>query len=603
MLTKEYQFICDSVLELVECTFQGDISVEEFDGVSVKFDGKDAIIGCNGKNTFARGIFLLAMENKGEPFEIRQKPRFDILATMPDVARNGVFTVEALKKYMLQMAALGFNHITFNFEDMFELKGYPRFGYMRGRYSLEELQEICAYGQKVGISFMPCVQSLGHMGQYLQWEESTPVKDTSECLLADAPETYALLEEAYKMMRSLTDCKYLKVCMDETHDLGSGRHKSLYGEEKRRDIYLRHARKVFELCEKYGFIPVIYSDMFWRDASKHGWYHDPDVQVNEDMLTGFPKNIALDYWDYYQTDKKLYDHYVSQHLNFNREIHVTGSIWTWEGFTEDTVFTWDTSIPMMQSCLEYGLKTFIVSQWNDEGSECNSMHTASSLPIFSEYCYRGLDCTKEDIFAVSEFLTKMPLQHKFDLGRIHSVLHDCYKVAKKYVYGDIFYDLANMPVEQDVLRRDFAYALEKAEEFVALNDPHNHDYYEFCYYNAKVVYNKFDLTALVRKAYKAGDKETLQHIASVRLPQLIEDMKTFTKLFQQDWLRSKKPNGLEVINIRLGGATTQLEWQAGYLQDYLDGKVEKIPMLEEDVIVDGKSQWKGKVFTPSIIVP
>ena len=89
----------------------------------------------------------------------------------------------------------------------------------------------------------------------------------------------------------------------------------------------------------------------------------------------------------------------------------------------------------------------------------------------------------------------------------------------------------------------------------------------------------------------------------MRLPQLIEDMKTFTKLFQQDWLRSKKPNGLEVINIRLGGATTQLEWQAGYLQDYLDGNVEKIPMLEEDVIVDGKSQWKSKVFTPSTIVP
>ena len=133
MLTKEYQFIRDSVLNLVKSAFDGDISVEEFDGVSVKFDGKNAVIGCNAKNTFARGVFLLAMENKGEPFEIRQKPRFDILATMPDVARNGVFTVEALKKYMLQMAALGFNHITFNFEDMFELKVYPRFGYMRGR--------------------------------------------------------------------------------------------------------------------------------------------------------------------------------------------------------------------------------------------------------------------------------------------------------------------------------------------------------------------------------------------------------------------------------------------------------------------------------------
>lgn len=602
MLTKEYAFIRDSVLNLVECTFAGEISVEEFDGVSVKFDGKDAVIGCKSKSTFARGVFLLTMENKGKPFEISQKPHFEILAAMQDVARNGVFTVDALKKYMLKLAALGYTHIVLYLEDMFELEGYPRFGYMRGRYSVEELREICEYGKSVGVEFMPCVQSLGHMAQYLQWSEALPVKDTGECFLVDAPETYELLEKAYKLMRSLTDCKYIKVCMDETHDLGTGRFESLFGKQPRKEIYLRHAKRVAELCEKYGFTPVIDTDMFWREASKHGWYHDPEVEISEDMLVGFPKNIALDYWDYYQTDKKLYDYYIEQHLKFNRELHVTGSIWTWEGFTEDTVFTWRTSLPMVKSCIEHGTKTFVVSHWNDNGAECNNMHTASSLPIFSEYCYRGAQCPDEVIFAVSEFLTKMPLSHKLELARIHSEYHDCFYIAKKFLYGDIFYNLVNLPVDEEILRRDFTHAMNKAWEYLNLND-RNKDYYELCYYNSKVVYNKFDLTHLVRRAYKAGDKKTLRHIAEVRMPEVIADLKKFTKLFQKDWLGTKKPNGLEVINVRLGGVVAQLQWQAEYLIDYIEGRAEKITMLEEDVIQDSVKTWHMNVFTPSVIKP
>ena len=31
------------------------------------------------------------------------------------------------------------------------------------------------------------------MGQYLQWEEAKPIRDTSECLLVDEPEHYTHL--------------------------------------------------------------------------------------------------------------------------------------------------------------------------------------------------------------------------------------------------------------------------------------------------------------------------------------------------------------------------------------------------------------------------
>ena len=48
------------ILKLVQSDFSGKIEVEEFDGVKVKFDGKNAVIGCSSKVQFARGVFLHA---------------------------------------------------------------------------------------------------------------------------------------------------------------------------------------------------------------------------------------------------------------------------------------------------------------------------------------------------------------------------------------------------------------------------------------------------------------------------------------------------------------------------------------------------------------
>ena len=78
-MTKEYKFIKEQILALVESDFSGEIATEKFDGVKVKFDGENAVIGCNSKVQFARGVFLLAKDYKNGAFEITQKPNFDLL--------------------------------------------------------------------------------------------------------------------------------------------------------------------------------------------------------------------------------------------------------------------------------------------------------------------------------------------------------------------------------------------------------------------------------------------------------------------------------------------------------------------------------------------
>jgi N-acetyl-beta-hexosaminidase len=64
-----------------------------------------------------------------------------------------------------------------------------------GGFTHEELKEIDDYAFNLGIEVFPCIQTLGHLGQILQWPRFQSVKDTSEVLLADCGDTYQLVEK------------------------------------------------------------------------------------------------------------------------------------------------------------------------------------------------------------------------------------------------------------------------------------------------------------------------------------------------------------------------------------------------------------------------
>ena len=142
------------------------------------------------------------MENcKNGDFEKREKNKFDTVGAMIDVSRNAVLTVESVKRLIRYMAVMGLNRLMLYTEDTYTVPEKPYFGYMRGRYSFDEIKAIDDYAYMFGIELVPCIQTLGHMEQYLKWEEAAPAKDTSGVLLVGADETYAMVEQMIKALR------------------------------------------------------------------------------------------------------------------------------------------------------------------------------------------------------------------------------------------------------------------------------------------------------------------------------------------------------------------------------------------------------------------
>ena len=196
------------------------ITEKNFDGVYIKYDGENAEIGYGSKAQKMRAEFMLNKKiEKGEKsFEISETPVFDLCGPMIDVSRGGVMTAESVCRFVKKCAQLGLNMIMLYTEDVYEMPEYKSFGYMRGRYSAEELRRIDSYASSLGVEVIPCIQTLGHLAKFLRLGEA-PAENGSVLLCGDE-KVYKFIECEIKTMSEVFKSRRIHLGMDEADGLG-----------------------------------------------------------------------------------------------------------------------------------------------------------------------------------------------------------------------------------------------------------------------------------------------------------------------------------------------------------------------------------------------
>eukprot|EP01135_Chromosphaera_perkinsii_P001728 Nk52_evm105s208 gene=Nk52_evmTU105s208 len=234
-----------------------------------------------------------AVENVHNPqLRLKEHCRFETAGAMFDVSRNAVLTLDTLKFFVRKLALMGINTMMLYMEDVFEVPGEPFFGHLRGKYSLNELRTLDRYAELFNITVIPCIQTLGHLGQVLQWPAYFSVQDTKEVLLVKNKETYDLIEKVLRSVSAPFRSNCVHIGFDETQGLGTGRFKDLYAERaasassmegyrnetgtrgrQRREsqkvhsnpndeeLYYEHLLNVIGICRGLGIKPLVWSDM------------------------------------------------------------------------------------------------------------------------------------------------------------------------------------------------------------------------------------------------------------------------------------------------------------------------------------------------------
>lgn len=476
---------------------------------------------------------------------------FKRFGTMLDCSRNAVVNVDSLKRWIDLTADLGCNTLMLYTEDTYEIPDQPYFGYLRGRYSQEELKEVDAYARERGIELIPCIQTLAHLATIKRWPAYEELFDIDDILLPEEEKVYDLIDGMFSSLAECFTSRIAHIGMDEAFHLGRGRYLDRHGIQDRFGIMMRHLRRVCEIGAKYGFRFLMWSDMFFRLAANIGDY-DADVEISEEIKKQIPENVELVYWDYRAADKSYFAQVILAHEKMKPGTWFAGGLWKWVGFAPRNQYSMAAVDGSITSARDQKVENVFLTMWGDNGGECSPFAILPSLFYASELAKGNHNV--ESIKALFEEKYGVPFDVflRLDMPGAPEGDHTRISTQERYLlYADCFlgqYDrnLNGHEAEQYTkITELLTDALEKeslgewAYLFRSMRDL------------SAVLALKADLGVRTHEAYRNG-REAVRELLPV-YEEVSKRLETFYQTYKVQWFHDNKPFGFEIQDMRLGG--------------------------------------------------
>jgi len=530
---------------------------------------KDGILTSPSLN---QALFYLIHNLNG--FEVEVNNSFDTFGTMIDLSRNAVFKVSYMKEVIRKKALLGVNKIMLYMEDVYYVEGEPYFGYMRGRYSHDELREIVKYAKLFDIEIIPSIQTLGHFGQLLKWGHNAKLKDLPTVILARSEETTKFITKLIKTMADIFETKEIHIGMDETFGLGFGQFYKNNGYVPQYEIFIEHLKLVNAICLDYGFKDVmIWSDMFFRISSKNNEYYDLDVNVLDKYKKAVPSNVKLVYWDYYNSNPEIVDKMIKKHQEFNNETVFASGTWIWTKLAYDKVQTDKTAKVHIDKSIENNLSEIYFTQWNDDGSPAN--YDTSFLGVYEMAVYAFIN-DKLPVSKVFTYINGSSYEEQLLVAKINEspiqplpLLWDD-SLNGIYLNNEV---AKNANIIDETIKFFNSYINELKDINECFDIKHN-----------LIISNLLKSKLIIRK-----DLWNNYHNKKSLLP-IIDELNIAINLteelllsFRKMWLKRNKAFGLDVIQARLASMMYRFKETIMRINDYENKVIDKIDELEEEI--------------------
>jgi hypothetical protein len=122
----------------------------------VRFDGEKVTYG----KPVGKSLREFVNRYNGMAFEVSFQARFDELGFTFDLAKNKIYKRETIEDTLLLLSVLGYTKAYFSIEDAVVLDDEPYYGYLRYRYTGEEIEKIDAFARSVGVELIPQIPCL-----------------------------------------------------------------------------------------------------------------------------------------------------------------------------------------------------------------------------------------------------------------------------------------------------------------------------------------------------------------------------------------------------------------------------------------------------------
>lgn len=534
----------------------------------------------------ALGLLVEALRDGHDSFSIRETPQFKMNGPMFDVSQgNAVMRTDTVKRFIRLMAIMGLDMFMLYTEDSYDVKEQPYFGYMRGRYSLDEIRELDDYAHMLGIEMIPCIQTLSHLKDVLKWNAFAEIRDDEETMLVGEPKTYEFIEQMIVAAASAVRTKRFHIGMDEAWKLGQGEYLKLNGYRSKFDIMNEHLHRVLEITRKHGLKPMMWSDMYFRAGSETGAYYDQACVIPERVIEEMPKDVQIVYWDYYHVDESFYEDWIRRHKAFGSTPVFAGGIWNWKGFVLNYGLTMRSTNAALNVCKREGVEEIIATLWGDDGTECDWFSAILGLQLFAEHGYapelseqklrkRFAFCTggRFDDFMDIRWVDEIPGIERDNLANANPSRVMLWQHPMMGLFDS---NLAGRGLEEYYAR------LEKRFESYAERDGEFRFVFDILRKLCSVLKLKAELGIRLADAYGRRDMEKLNAYALDLIPDLIRKVRELQAAHRDRWFEVNKAFGWEVIDYRYGGLLISLETSAKRIRDYASGRTDRLEELEE----------------------
>ena len=560
-----------------------DVVCVQGDELAVESDGKTVTVTWAAPVQFYRALSLIPLPLA--PCSIHEKARFQSSGIMFDCSRNAVLNPTALRFFLRKMALMGLNLGMMYTEDTYEVPGQPFFGYKRGRYTYDELKALDDYANLFGIELCPCIQTLGHLKRVLHWPVYHRVRENDEVLLADLDETYELLDQMIRAATAPYRSKRIHLGMDEAYGVGLGAHLVYHGYEDPHSVIGRHLSRVLGICDKYGLHAMMWSDMYFHLDGRD--YHSPGLPSDKAKAAVDPR-ITLMYWDYYQSQEEKYTDALYKHAQFPAPTVFAGGIWTWIGPAPDYPTAIANSVAGLTACAKANIPLVLATAWGDNGGECNLTAALLSLQLYGELTFHP-EYDPEQLAQRFRRCCHADAQAFLDLSLLNYMPgmkdnpSDPVNACKFMLYQDPLIQLFEADTQGYAMAEHFGGLVTRYARY-AVENPEYGLLFDFYTALANALALKCVWHEQAGEAVRKRNREQAAALAD-GVGATVEALNTLRVVWRRLWESTNKPNGFEIIEVRMGGIAARMSTAGEKMRAFALGEVETIPELEEESLI------------------
>ena len=489
---------------------------------------------------------------------------------MMDCSRNAVPKLSFLKRYLLTLALMGMNYFCLYTEDTYQVEDEPLFGYGRGAFSNKQIRELVEYGEDIGVTLFPCMQTLGHMEQILKYDRKyIAMQDTPWVINIKNEDTYEFLEKIINNCVQPYNTKLIHLGMDEPWGLGRGLAFTPDVPINPGRIYAEHVSRMAKYCEQCGLQPIIWGDFVLGRSG--------DKPLTHEELASFPKSLIMDYWNYYDRDPEIYNRHLEIFQKNGYAAIASPATWSWNRYWVKQQAAKSTIDACMAAVYSRGVDKALITLWGDDGAECLFDSNLAVLAYFLEWT-RGAKPEDARWQARLEAISGLKAEYFDCLAALEYPLvngsveqEEVTSTSRILFYDDPLYGYFNR-MYADKSIADYYAGLSAQLDNYAEQAVSGKTMLLAAAKYAAVIAGKFRLNYDARAAYKAADKSALTDIVA-RAAQVAKVAAEFHKLYKQLWLNERVPFGLEVLDVRIGGVTARLDTFGERLTAYITGDV------------------------------